>query len=242
MTIWFVLLTIGAYLLGSLPVSYLAAKLRGIDLRQYGTGQVGAGNLWRMTSSWKLSLPIGFFDFGKGLVMVLAAKSVGLDIAQQIVVGLAAIMGHNWSVFLRFTGGRGVGTAMGVILILPLMNNLTPWGIVASLNIIVVGVLIIRSTPVPILAAIAAVPIVSWRLHEPCPLTLGFLAIFLIMVTKRLTAQRVASTVSTSRRQLLLNRLLFDRDIRDRKVWMYRKPPKASTTEQPLEQKEQRKG
>ncbi len=67
MTVWFALLVLGAYLLGTVPTSYLAAKLsRGIDLRQYGTGQVGGGNLWRMTS-WKLGLPVGLFDLSKGL-------------------------------------------------------------------------------------------------------------------------------------------------------------------------------
>lgn len=243
MTIWFVLLTLGAYLLGSLPVSYLAAKLlRGIDLRQYGTGQVGAGNLWRMTSSWKLSLPISLFDLGKGMVMIWVAKSVGLDIAQQLMVGLTVIIGHNWSVFLHFSGGRGVGTAMGVILLLPLLNNLTPWGIITSVTIIIVGVLIMRSSPVPVLAGLAAVPLVSWRLHEPLSLTLGFLAIFLIIVTKRLTAPRPADAVSISSRRLLLNRLLFDRDIMDRKFWMYREPRKADTTEQLPAQPEQKKG
>ena len=70
MTVEFILLIIAAYLLGSVPASYLVAKWwRGIDLRQYGTGQAGGGNLWRMTS-WRLGLPVGIFDLSKGLVMV----------------------------------------------------------------------------------------------------------------------------------------------------------------------------
>ena len=89
MAIEFVLLVLGAYLLGSVPVSYLAARFsRGIDLRQYGTGQVGAGNLWRMTS-WRLGLPVGIFDLGKGIAMVWVAQLVGLGIAQQVTVGSA---------------------------------------------------------------------------------------------------------------------------------------------------------
>ncbi len=229
MAIWFALIS-GAYFLGSVPAAYLVARLsRGIDLRQYGTGQVGGGNLWRMTS-WRHALPVGIFDLSKGLVMVWAAQAAGLGVAQQIAVGTAAVIGHNWSVFLRFGGGRGIGTAMGVILILPLINDLTPWVAVAFFTILVIGAVILRSSPLPILLGMAAMPLVS-LFYEPLSVTLGFLAIFLIIVTKRLTAPRPEGAASTSKGRLLLYRLLFDRDIGDRKVWMYRTPPKTSAPE-----------
>lgn len=225
------LLILAAYLLGSVPVSYLAARFsRGIDLRQCGTGQVGAGNLWRMTS-WKLALPVGVFDLGKGALMVWVAQLVGLNIAQQVAVGLATIMGHNWSVFLGFSGGRGVGTALGVIFIL------MPWGLVVFLAITAIGMLIFRSSPVPIFASMVALPLVSWGFGEPQAITLGFLAMFLIIVIKRLMVPRAAIAASVSYRELLLNRLLFDRDIRDRKAWIYRAPPKVGSTEQEKQKK-----
>jgi len=227
MAVWFALI-LGAYLLGSVPVSYLVAKWsRGIDLRQYGTGQVGGGNLWRLTS-WRLALPVGLFDLSKGWVMVWVAQLVGLDITQQLVVGLAAIIGHNWPIFLRFHGGRGVGTTIGVIFILPFINDMTPWGAVTFLGILVIGTIIIRSSPLPVLVAAVALPLVSW-FQEPLSVTLGFLAIFLVIVIKRLTAPRPVSAVSKG--ELLLNRLIFDRDIRDRKAWMYRVPPETGSTE-----------
>lgn len=238
MTIEFVLMIIAAYLLGSVPASYLVAKWwRGIDLRQYGTGQAGAGNLWRMTS-WRLGLPVGIFDLSKGLVMVWVANLAGLDVAQQLAVGSAAIVGHNWPVFLRFYGGRGIGTTIGIVFILPLINDMSPWMTVAFVTIFIVGTLIMRSSPVPTLVAVAALPLVSWWSHEPLSVTLVFLAILLIIVIKRLTAPRPVEAVKVSKGQLLLNRLLFDRDIRDRKTWMYRVSPKASSQEQ----SEQRKG
>ncbi len=230
MAIWLVLM-LAAYLLGSIPVSYLLARLyRGIDLRQYGTRQVGGGNLWRMTS-WRLGLPVGAFDFIKGLVMVWVADLLGLDVAQQIMVGLGAIIGHNWSVFLRFHGGRGFATTAGVVLILPLINEMTPWATVAFLTILVVGAVIMRSSPVSALFGTAALPLISWSFGEPLAVTLSFLAVFLVIVAKRLTAPSPVETIS--RRRRLLNRLLFDRDIRDRKAWMYRTPPEDSSVEQP---------
>jgi len=235
MTIWITLI-LGAYLLGSVPASYLVARLsRGKDLRQYGTSQVGAGNLWRMTS-WRLGLPVGVFDFSKGLVMVWVAQTAGLDIAQQIVVGAAAIVGHNWSVWLRFGGGRGVATTMGVILILPLINDTTPWMAVILLGILVTGAIILRSSALPLLIGMACLPLVS-SFYEPLSVTLGFLAIFMIIVTKRLTVPRPAETATVGKRRLMLYRLLFDRDIGDRKAWMYRAPPADNPPEQPRPRK-----
>jgi len=88
--------------------------------------------------------------------------------------------------------------------------------------------------PLGVGAAVAALPLVSWAVPgEPLPITLGFLVIFLITVIKRLARRRTDISASLSNGQLLLNRLLFDRDIRDRKAWIHRGPLKASSTEQP---------
>ena len=237
MVIWCVLLILGAYLLGSVPVSYLMAKLhRGIDLRQSGTGQTGAGNLWRMTS-WKIGLPVALFDFAKGLVMVWAAKVVGLDIALQLAVGAAAIIGHNWSVFLRFQGGRGIAVTLSIAFILPIINEITPWPSVAFFTILVAGTIILRNSPVPVLVSTAALSLTSWGFAAPLSVSLGFLAIFLILVIKRLTAPLSPEAASISRGQLLLNRLLFDRDINDRKLWMYRKHRETGMKEGPASDK-----
>ncbi|GAH54098.1 unnamed protein product, partial [marine sediment metagenome] len=118
MAIEFGLLTLGAYLLGSVPAAYLAARwFRGIDIRQYGDGNVGASNLLRLTSK-RIAIPVVIFDLGKGALMVWMAQLLGLDTTQQVTVGLAAVIGHNWPVFLRFNGGRGIFTSLGVISIL----------------------------------------------------------------------------------------------------------------------------
>ncbi len=222
--LWFTLLMAGAYLLGSVPASYLAARYcRGLDLRRYGTGQVGGGNLWRMTS-WQLGLPVGAFDSFKGLVMVWAAHAVGLSIAQQILVGSGAIIGHNWPIFLRFNGGRGVGTMMGVIFILPIINDMAPWTTIVFFAILVAGSVALRSSPLPVLVAAVALPLVSLGIQESLPTTLAYLIILAIIVSRRLAAPSSAETASVSKVRLIINRLLFDRDINDRKLWMYRKP------------------
>ena len=82
MTIEFGLLTLGAYLLGSVPAAYLAGKWSwGIDIRQCGDGNVGSTNLMRLTSKW-IAIPVIIFDLGKGALMVWIAQLLGLDITQ----------------------------------------------------------------------------------------------------------------------------------------------------------------
>ncbi len=219
----FALLTIGAYLLGSVPTAYLVARrARGIDIRQYGTGNVGIANLWGMTSR-RLAISVILFDLGKGAAMVWAAQLLGLGVAQQVTIGLAAIIGHNWPVFLRFNGGRGILTSLGVISIL------VPWlGLI--ILVIAYGLAPFRQLALGVFLATGFAPIGAWFLSQPLgvndrlPLTLGFLALFLVTIIRRLTAPRTSFTASVPLGQLFINRLLFDRDIRDREAWIKQQP------------------
>jgi glycerol-3-phosphate acyltransferase PlsY len=221
MAVWIVLI-IGSYLVGSVPSSYLAARSRGIDLRKHGTLQVGGGNLWRTTSR-TLGLIVGIFDFFKGMLMVLIAWRLGLDAGEQLVVGLAAVVGHNWPVFLRFHGGRGIATSIGIILILPAINEAAPWPTVAFMVILIGGAIMLRSTPIPILVGMILLPVISAICREPLSVTMAFLALMLVIVIKRLTAQPAAEARNIGMGRLFVNRLLFDRDIGDRKAWVHRK-------------------
>ncbi|MBA7666172.1 Glycerol-3-phosphate acyltransferase [subsurface metagenome] len=247
MTIEFVLLILGAYLIGSIPAAYLVAKwFRGIDLRKYGSGNVGSSNLMRVTSK-RLGIPVVIFDLGKGMIMVWIAQLVGLDTSQQVIVGLAAVIGHNWSVFLRFSAGRGALTTVGVALIL--VPRLTVVLLVITFGGLALGYMAVTTlctiALLPIASWFSSAPVINWLFGQPLgiserlPVTLGFLAIFLTTVIRRLTAPRTSLSASVTTRQLIVNRLLFDRDIRDREAWIHRTPPKASLTKQ---QEKQGKG
>ena len=207
--IWTILI-ISAYLLGALPVSYLVAKARGIDLTKQGTRQVGGGNLWRTTSR-KFGLAVGIFDFVKGMVMVSIAHALDLNVAQQVVVGLAAVIGHNWPVFLRFHGGRGASTTLGIVIIIPALNESTALPAIISVCIVVIGTVIVRSSPLPVFLAAASLPVTYWAFQEESSVVMAFLAIFLVIAIKRMTAQPVSEKLTISRKQLLFNRLLFEK-------------------------------
>lgn len=222
MIIEFLLLCIGAYLLGSVPFAFLLAKwFYGIDIRQHGTGKVGAANVLRVASKW-LAVPVAIFDIGKGALMVWAAQLLGMEAAVQVTVGLITIVGHNWPVFLRFSGGRGIFTSLGVIAIL------SPW---LGLITLVIPYLFapIRRVAFGVFLALLSLPFFSWFLSQPLniderlPVTLGFIVLLLMAFLKRLATPRTELSQSVPLAELLFNRLLFDRDIRNAKVWTQRK-------------------
>ena len=108
-----------AYLLGSVPSGYLVGRLvRGVDLRNVGSGTVGGSNVWyNVGKRW--IFPVGIFDlFVKGTTPVYVAQALGLDLGVQAGAGLLAVVGHNWPVFLKFRGGRGVSPIVGVLVAL----------------------------------------------------------------------------------------------------------------------------
>ena len=110
---------VAAYLLGATPSSYLLARwMGGIDLRQVGSRNLGATNLYRQLG-WKAAIPAGLFDVAKGAVPVALATRVGGGLAWwPMIVGLGAVLGHVYSPFVGFKGGKGVATAAGVFLAL----------------------------------------------------------------------------------------------------------------------------
>ena len=234
-----ILLMIGAYLLGSVPSAYLALKWsRGVDIRQQGTGNVGASNVLSTGPKW-LVVPVALFDIGKGVLSVWAAQLLDMGTVQQITVGICAIIGHNWPVFLHFRGGRGVLASLGVITMmspkLGLIVLVMPY-LLAPFRRIALGVFL----------ALAALPLFAWFLSQPLdiadrlPVTLGFVVIALIAFSKRLLAPRTPLSRSMPLGKLLLNRLLFDRDIADRKAWINRLRSEEDLPDQALEQREEK--
>ena len=105
-----------AYLLGSVPFAYIVARAtRGIDIRQTGAGNVGAMNVWREAGA-SAGASVLVLDAAKGSLAILFANTLGVPLFVVMVSGVAAIIGHNWPVFLQFQGGRGAATTLGVML------------------------------------------------------------------------------------------------------------------------------
>lgn len=106
-----------AYLFGSIPAGAWVARTYGVDIQKVGSGNTGATNILR-TLGWGPALVVAFFDIFKGGIALLIARLFGLDGLQLGLVAVSAVLGHNYSVFLRFRGGKGVATSMGTTVVL----------------------------------------------------------------------------------------------------------------------------
>lgn len=104
-----------AYLLGSIPAGAWVARGRGVDIQQVGSGNTGATNVLR-TLGWAPAVIVALFDIFKGALAVILARLVFDDALTPALCGLLAVLGHNFSVFLRFRGGKGVATTLGTFI------------------------------------------------------------------------------------------------------------------------------
>jgi glycerol-3-phosphate acyltransferase PlsY len=168
-----VLLPVGAYLIGSIPFAFLVGKASGVDLRTVGTGNPGAGNLRRVVS-FPAALTAGLLDGFKGLFIVLPLIGKIPD-TLLVLTALATVIGHNWSVFLGFRAGRGLATAAGVVLGMSPLLLLWPVGWAIAGWWIGGGVAgFIAWTSLPVVAAMIDVPSVA------VPMTAGLAVLILI--------------------------------------------------------------
>jgi acyl phosphate:glycerol-3-phosphate acyltransferase len=222
MTVQFVLLAIGAYLLGAVPAAYLAVKWsRGVDIRKVGTGKVGAANVLNAGPKW-LVVPVAIFDISKGALSVWIAQGIGLSAAQQMTVGLLAIVGHNWPVYLGFkSSGRGIFTSLGVI-------GMLSWKLGLIMLVFPYLWAPIKQLALGVFIALVSLPLLSWFLAQPLDIeeklsiTCGFVVLTLMALMKRVVARRSDLSKSVPLRKVVFNRLLFDRDIADRRLWISR--------------------
>lgn len=181
-----VLLVAAGYLIGAVPTGWLIIRfLRGVDIRTVGSGNIGATNVYR-AAGLPTALLVLVIDALKGAVPVLLARGSGSPAWAEVAAGLAAIGGHNWSVFLRFTGGKGVATSLGVLVALsPAAAGVAvaAWLAVAALT---------RYASLASIAAIAAVPVAMAQRREPAEhLAFGVVALLFALYRHRANLARL---------------------------------------------------
>ena len=123
----------GAYIAGSIPFGFLIGKMRGVDVRSVGSKNIGATNVYR-TVGKKWGLLAFLCDFLKGPVPVVLAQRFGGEAHLPLAVGLMTVVGHMFTCFMRFRGGKGVATGFGMLV------GLLPWLVLAAFGIFVVTV------------------------------------------------------------------------------------------------------
>jgi acyl phosphate:glycerol-3-phosphate acyltransferase len=176
---------IAAYLIGSVPFALLLARRWGADLREVGSGNLGAANVLR-ASGLKAGLAVAILDVGKGAVSVMLAERFGGNAAAPAAAGLAAIVGHIYPVWLRFRGGKGVATACGVFAVL------TPAAIPAALTIFLITVWVTKYISLGSVLASLALPPLAYAMGSPAPgVAAAFAAATIIVFRHRSNLMRV---------------------------------------------------
>jgi len=165
----YILTAVCGYVLGSLPTGFLVGKAQGIDIRAVGSGNIGATNVFRA-----LGVPAGIFvllaDAAKGwlavavvapLVCAWVCPTAGEQAREwfRIVGGLSAVLGHNFTCWLRFRGGKGIATSAGVL------TALVPWALLIILGVWIVVFALTRYVSLASIAASLSLPLATWLTH-----------------------------------------------------------------------------
>ena len=221
-------LYVAAYLLGAIPTAFLLGKLaKGIDIRRYGSGNVGGGNVIQHVGK-KWFVPQMVSDIlvkGAGSIW-FSIYVVGVDVNSAWVIGtpLLVLAGNNWSPFLKFQGGRGLGVAAGTLL------AFSPVILAIALLTYFGGYLLSKEAGIWALIALISLPVLAlvipaeFKMADGTILVWFCLGVLALVVLKRLSSNWGPLPRNLSRGRVFLNRLFRDRDVDDRNEWVERLP------------------
>ena len=197
---------VAGYLLGSIPSAYIAARLvRGKDIRHMGGGNVGALNTFKEVGKG-VGVIVMLADMAKGVVAVTIAQWL-LDVPPLFVLaaGLAAVVGHNWSVFLKFSGGKGMATTIGILAVLTPVYGY--WqGLLIFFGVILVPLIITRNVALSMGISLLALPFIIWfGIHSGIG-TIMAVILGLVIVIKFTPTARAALAKSKTKKEFIFDR------------------------------------
>ena len=166
---------LAAYLIGSIPFALILARRWGADLRQVGSGNLGATNVMR-ASGVSAGMLVAALDIAKGAASVWLATRVGDGGELPAAAGLAAIVGHIYPIWIRFRGGKGVATACGVF------SMLTPPAVPPALAMFAAVVWLTKYISLGSVVATIALPPIAYALGSPAPAVIAAAAAAAIIV------------------------------------------------------------
>ena len=169
------------YLLGSIPTAYIVSRIRkGIDIRNIGSRNMGGANVMREIGA-REGVIVGLIDIAKGVGAVLIAQALNISELWVFGAGFAALVGHNFTVFARFRGGRGSATIIGVFLVL------APEAMLITLVVVAIPFFTTRKFGAAILIGFALLPLFLWLLEGSLALVRYALVIDVFMLIRNLT-------------------------------------------------------
>ncbi|UCG09960.1 MAG: glycerol-3-phosphate acyltransferase [Dehalococcoidia bacterium] len=194
-----------AYLIGSIPTAYITGRLvKGFDIRQVGTRNMGAMNVFYQVG-FLAGLMVLAIDISKGAAVVALARLMGTPEIIQLLAGAFAVIGHGFTIFLRFRGGRGGATCIGVL------AYLMPWGIPIYLAVFGVGLLFTRFPTFSYSLALVSFPFIAWLMYHDGTLVVYTILLLLLPAIKYIPRVKEMRDKAGSWRHVLLRRGLKDR-------------------------------
>jgi len=191
-----------SYLLGAIPFGYIISKISARkNVLEIGWRKTSGSNVFKNVGKWQ-GILTGALDIGKGASAILLAQALGLSSFFQVICGVAAITGHNWSIFLKFSGGRGIGTFGGVFLIL------SPQ-IFGFLLISIVSLALIWDAAIGTILALVLALILSFYFNQFETAGIFALLSLVPIFIKRLSPIK---ELSFKKPGVIINRLIFDDD------------------------------
>ena len=183
----FVASTIIAYFIGSVPFAHIISSSKGIDIRCVGDNNVGAFNVFRHVGLSAGLATLGL-DMGKGALAIIVAKSLNSSEILALLSGIAVIIGHNWSVFLNFKGGRGESTTIGILAML------IPLEILLAVILALVVLVISKNSMLMGAFLFVPLPVLAYFLHEPYYLIVYSMVLpSMVAITHWLTTRNLSS-------------------------------------------------
>jgi len=168
------------YLIGSIPVGLLMGRaLRGLDVREHGSGSIGTTNVLRLLGPTAAATTFGL-DVAKGTAAVAVARRLGANRSAQAAAGLAAVVGHSWPVFARFRGGKGVATAFGALL--PVSGEASAYAVVGGLSSLALSRIMSVGSLGAAVSAVVGAGVEGARTGRRVPLAFASLATAIIVV------------------------------------------------------------
>ena len=199
--VWTILLAVAiAYLLGSIPSAYIVGRLKkGRDIRRMGGGNPGAFNVFREVGPGA-GIAVLFTDMAKGAGAVLIAQAMGLPQEVKLLAGLVAVIGHDWSPFLQFKGGKGLATTLGVL------SALVPREIAIILGIVAIPIFITRNLTLSVAIGLVFLPLVVWQFGGSGMLIGYSAALPALCGIRHIPTAREAIAASHSKRDFIFDR------------------------------------
>ena len=201
---------IAGYLLGSIPFAYIAARIRGgVDIRQVGGGNMGALNVMREVDRGA-GYAVWIADMAKVMLAIYIARWLDLSPVWVCTAGFAAIVGHNWPIFLKFRGGKGGATTLGILLVL------VPRELGISFGITCIIVFITHNPVLGLYIGLTPLPVFVWQLNGS-----GMLVAYTIFLAAFLAVRYAVAGLSKAKSGADIKKgIIFDREY---SIWQTKK-------------------